>query len=200
MRVMIVGQKWLGAETLALCTRRGYEVAGVAAPSPQDRLALAGVEAGVPVVVAPLRLEPDLVPAGVDLLVCAHAHAFIPAATRLKTKLGAIGYHPSLLPRHRGRDAVRWAVHMGDRVTGGTVYWLDDKADGGAIAAQEWCWVRPEDTTDALWRRELGPMGLRLIEKVLADVNEGSVAAVPQDELLATWEPSWDRPNMKALC
>ena len=200
MRVMIIGQKWLAAEVLALCGQRGYEVAAVAAPSIQDRLAVAGVALGVPVVIAPKRLDPDLVPAGVDLLVCAHAHAFIPAATRLKVRLGAIGYHPSLLPLHRGRDAVRWALHMGDRISGGTVYWLDDKADGGPVAAQEWCWVRPEDTPDALWRRELGPMGLRLIEKVLGDLSEGKVVAAPQDELLATWEPSWDRPNMRVLC
>lgn len=199
MKVMIIGQKWLAAEVLALCGRRGYEVAAVAAPSDQDRLAVAATAMGIPVVVAPRRLDPEFVPVDVDLLICAHAHAFIPGATRLKARLGAIGYHPSLLPRHRGRDAVRWALHMADALTGGTVYWLDDRADGGPIAAQEWCWIRPEDTPDALWRRELGPMGLRLIEKVLVDLGAGNVVARPQDELLATWEPSWDRPNMGVL-
>lgn len=199
MRVMIIGQKWLAAEVLALCGRHGHEVAAVAVPSDQDRLAVAATAVGVPVVVAPRRLEPEAVPDGVDLLICAHAHAFIPAVARLKARLGAIGYHPSLLPRHRGRDAVRWVLHMGEPVTGGTVYWLDDRADGGPVAAQDWCWVRPEDTPDSLWRRELGPMGLRLLERVLLGLAEGRVVARPQDELLATWEPSWDRPSMGVL-
>lgn len=199
MKVMIIGQKWLAAEVLALCSRHGHEVVAVAAPSGQDRLAVAAAALGVPVVTAAGRLDPESVPDGVDLLICAHAHAFIPAAARLRARLGAIGYHPSLLPRHRGRDAVRWVLHMGEAVTGGTVYWLDDRADGGPVAAQEWCWVRPEDTPDSLWRRELGPMGLRLLERVLEDLAKGNVVARPQDELLATWEPSWDRPSMGVL-
>ena len=57
-----------------------------------------------------------------------------------------------------------------DRVAGGTVYWLDDLVDGGPIAAQDWCFVRPDDTPSTLWRRELFPMGLRLIDQVLGDL------------------------------
>jgi hypothetical protein len=40
----------------------------------------------------------------------------------------------------------------------------------------------------------LFPLGLRLISRVLADLSTGRKVAVPQDETLATWEPSWDRP------
>lgn len=44
----------------------------------------------------------------------------------------AVGYHPSLLPRYRGCNAVKWTVCFGDTVAGGTVYELDEKVDGGA--------------------------------------------------------------------
>jgi len=77
-------------------------------------------------------------PGGVDLILYAHSHDFIGAATRGKTRLGAMGYHPSLLPLHRGRDAVCWTLRMGDKVAGGSVYWLTDVVDGGPIAAQGW--------------------------------------------------------------
>ena len=89
-------------------------------------------------------------PAGVDVIVAAHSHDFISGRVRSRAKYGAIGYHPSLLPRHRGRDAIEWALRFGDPISGGTVYWLGETMDGGPIAAQDWCWVRRGDTAAAL--------------------------------------------------
>lgn len=190
MRVMIVGQKWLGAEALNLCLQRGYDVAAVSAPRLDDRLAALATAKGIPVCQVPGRLGADWVPEGVDLLLCAHAHVFITRQAREKTRLGALGYHPSLLPRHRGRDAIHWAIHMGDQITGGTAYWMDDGADTGPVAAQDWCWIRPGDTPEQLWRRDLAPMGVRLLGQVLGDIEGGKVLKLPQDAALATWEPA----------
>lgn len=191
MRLMIVGQKWLAAELPRLCLARGDDVAAVSAPRMDDRLAALASAEGIPVCQVPRRLTGEWVPAGVDVVLCAHAHVFVTAEARAKARFGALGYHPSLLPRHRGRDAVRWAIHMGDFLTGGTAYWLDDGADTGPIAAQDWCWIRPGDTPEALWRRELAPMGLRLFERVLGGLDAGTRWETPQDALVATWEPAF---------
>lgn len=198
MRVMIVGQKWLAAELLRLCLARGDDVAAVSAPRMDDRLAALATAEGIPVCQVPKRLTGEWVPAGVDVLLCANAHVFVTAEARGKARLGALGYHPSLLPRHRGRDAIRWALHMGDVVTGGTVYWLDDGADTGPIAAQDWCWVEPGDTPESLWRRVLGPMGLRLFDQVLAALDTGAVPRASQDTRMATWEPSFNAGKLAA--
>ena len=195
MRLMLVGQKWLGAEVLAMLLLRGHELASVAAPA-GDRLHAAAVAAGVPVGDPGRILSASWVPPGVELIVAAHAHCFINRDARGRARLGAIGYHPSLLPRHRGRDAVRWTIHMRDQVAGGTVYWMNDRADGGPIAAQAWCHVRADDTAEGLWRRDLGPMGLSLLGQVLDDVAAGRLVKRPQDESLATWEPAFDRPAL----
>ena len=127
---------------------------------------------------------------GTDLVVCAHAHCFVDGMARGRARLGAIGYHPSLLPRHRGRDAVEWAVRFGDPLTGGTVYQLDDGADTGPVLRQEWCWVRPGDDAATLWRRELAPMGRRLLGLVVADLAAGQAVPVAQREDVATFEPA----------
>lgn len=198
MRVMIVGQKWLAAELLRLCLARGDDVAAVSAPRMDDRLAALATAEGIPVCQVPGRLTGEWVPAGVDVLLCANAHVFVTAEARGKARLGALGYHPSLLPRHRGRDAIRWAFHMRDVVTGGTVYWLDDGADTGPIAAQDWCWVEPGDTPESLWRRALGPMGLRLFDQVLAALDTGAVPSASQDARMATWEPSFNPGKLAA--
>ena len=50
--------------------------------------------------------------------------------------LGAIGVHPSLLPRHRGPDPYFWAIESGDLETGVTAHRLEEEYDTGAILAQ----------------------------------------------------------------
>lgn len=196
MRVMLVGQQWLGAQTLAGLLRRGHEVTFVAAPR-DDRLADAAIAAGVHTADPGCLLPAGWVPEGTELIVAAHAHCFITAGARRRARLGAIGYHPSLLPRHRGRDAIRWAIHMREAITGGTVYWMTDKADAGPIIRQGWCHILPTDDPATLWRRELGPMGLRLLAAAVDEVASGAAPRLPQDEALATWEPAFKRPSLK---
>jgi len=137
--------------------------------------------------------------------VAAHCHTYLSAKTRAKAELGALGYHPSLLPRHRGRSAIEWALRFGEAVTGGSGFWLNDVVDGGPVAARDFCAVRPGDAARELWARELAPMGLRLFGRVFAELERGFVRAVPQDTALATWEPALDgvpplwRPDVPQL-
>jgi methionyl-tRNA formyltransferase len=204
MKILVSGQKHFGAAVFKLCQERGHEVVAVAAPALSsstattgeplpDHLRFAAEMARVPWIPSD-TLRADSVPRGTDLIIAAHSHAFLGRKTRNRTALGAIGYHPSLLPLHRGRDAVRWTIHFRERITGGTVFWLNDNVDSGPIAAQAHAFIRPGDTARTLWREVLFPLGLRLISRVLADLSTGRKVAVPQDETVATWEPSWDRP------
>jgi methionyl-tRNA formyltransferase len=194
MNVLLAGQKWFGAEVFAaLRALPGVSVRAVSAP-PDDRLARAAWAAGVEIIRAG-GLRAETMPAGVDLIVAAHSHDFIGERTRLRARFGGIGYHPSLLPLHRGRDAVRWAVRMRERVTGGSVYRLSNRMDGGDVLAQRHVFIRPDDTAEELWRRDLAPLGVELLAAVVARfAAEGYVHGRAQDEALATWEPSIDRP------
>jgi hypothetical protein len=56
--------------------------------------------------------------------------------------------------------------------------------------------IRPDDTPGELWRRELFPLGVRLFDRVLGS-GWNVEDEVPQDEALATWEPSWDRAPLR---
>lgn len=190
LKVMIAGRGWFAAECLAELNRTdGVIVAGAFAPGHADRLAAAADGAGIPCGYGH-RMTGSDIPPGCDLIIGAATHCFIDASARNACRLGAIGYHPSLLPRHRGRDAIKWALKMEDKVTGGSVYWMDDGADTGPIAAQDWCWIRPGDDAMTLWQRDLAPLGLRLIKKVVNDLLNGVVIAVKQPDELASWEPA----------
>lgn len=192
MKILLAGQKRFGRDTLEMLRATGHTVVTVACPvDPRDKLWISTQNLSLPVIPAG-TLTASTMPPGIDLIVCAHSHDFIGRRTRLTARWGAIGYHPSLLPLHRGRDAIRWAVTMRDRVTGGSVYWLNDTVDGGPIAAQDWCFIRPNDSAKELWARELAPMGLALLRRVVTDVDRGVIVRIPQDHTLATWEPSMD--------
>lgn len=198
LRVLVSGQRSFGAAAAQTVLDGGHELAGVVAPYESeagrpDRLRLLAERLDVPLAD---RLSVAAMPPGVDVILAAHSHAFVGRKSRGAARLASVGYHPSLLPLHRGRDAVRWAARDGDRVVGGSVYHLTDAVDGGPLAAQDYAIVRPGLTAEALWRDVLFPMGLRLITAVLADLAAGLVVSVDQDEAAATWEPSWERPPL----
>ena len=199
INIFITGQKYFGKLVYDMVKQERYNIVGVSAPSTYtgkyDRLYHTAVRDKV-VLVEAGKLNAESLPDNVDLIIAAHSHDFISKKTRLKTKFGAIGFHPSLLPLHRGRDAIYWSIKMNEKVTGGTVYWLTDNVDVGPIAAQDFCFIRSDDTASSLWRRELQSMGVRLFRKVLSDIQNGKIVMIPQEQELSTWEPSVERPPL----
>jgi glycine cleavage system regulatory protein/folate-dependent phosphoribosylglycinamide formyltransferase PurN len=170
----------------------GIEIPRVITPAADDRLALAAQAAGVPVLVLenPKYVPGSAIPEGTDLIVAAHTHARVSNEALARSRLGGIGYHPSLLPRHRGIAAVEWTILEGDPIAGGSVYHLADGWDAGAIAAQDWCFVVEGETARELWERALAPMGLELLTRVVRHARQyGELPARAQDERFATRAP-----------
>ena len=192
-KVFISGQKYFGEAVFMLCQRLGIEVAGVCCPLDDRYIGKAARRFGVPIIPAG-TLKAEKMPE-CDLGITAHSFDYIGKKTRYIPRLGWLGYHPSLLPRHRGRSAIEWALRMHDAITGGTVFWLNAGIDRGDIAYQDWCWVppeyclRPKESAGRLWREELCPMGLKLFETALQDLLNGVVKRKPQDARFSTFEP-----------
>lgn len=192
MRITLVGSKHFGVTTLDMLKTHKVEIAAVVIADAEDRLGAAAKAAGIPVIVQgnPKLVVASEIPEGTDLIVTAHSHARIGKDALAKAKLGGVGYHPSLLPRHRGIAAVEWTIKEGDPIAGGTVYHLADVMDGGAIAAQEWCFVKKGETARELWERALAPLGLKLLAEVVDyAVIHNSLPATYQDEQFATKAP-----------
>ena len=190
MKCALVGSRFFAASVFdALRQEEGITLSCVVAPSGDDRLALAARAAGVPLHVLkdPRNVPPEAIAEGTDLIIAAHTHARVSDGALARARLGGVGYHPSLLPRHRGIAAVEWTILEGDMVAGGSIYHLADGWDAGALAAQDWCFVAKGETARELWERALAPMGLALIRKVAQLARrEGALPAVPQDPRFAT--------------
>ena len=192
MKCTLVGSRYFGAAVLDALLKDGAEIARVVAPAADDRLAVAAQKAGIPVhVLANPKIVPgEAIAEGTDLIVAAHTHARVSNEALARSRLGGIGYHPSLLPRHRGIAAVEWTIMEGDPIAGGSVYHLADGWDAGAVAAQDWCFVGKGESARELWERALAPMGLELLKRVVRHAREhGSVPAFKQDERFATKAP-----------
>jgi methionyl-tRNA formyltransferase len=193
MKCALVGSRFFAASVFeALRHEEGIEFTSIVAPAADDRLALAARAAGIAVHVLE---NPKIVPGkaiaeGTDLIIAAHTHARVSDDALARSRLGGVGYHPSLLPRHRGIAAVEWTILEGDVIAGGSVYHLADGWDAGAIAAQDWCFVNKGETARELWERALAPMGIALLSKVVQIARaQGSVPATLQDPRFATRAP-----------
>jgi glycine cleavage system regulatory protein/methionyl-tRNA formyltransferase len=193
MQCVLAGSRYFGATVLeALRREAGVTFACVVVPAADDRLAVAAAKAGLPVhVLANPKIVPgEAIPDGTDLIVAAHTHARISDAALARSRLGGIGYHPSLLPRHRGIAAVEWTILEGDPIAGGSVYHLADGWDAGPIAAQDWCFVARGESARELWERALAPMGLDLLARVVRHARDhGELPAKTQDARFATRAP-----------
>ena len=197
VKITLVGSKWFGSAAFAVVVEEGATILRVVVPADDDRLANAARAAGVDVFAPP---NPKIIPAaaiatGTDLIITAHSHARVSREALARARLGGIGYHPSLLPRHRGIAAIEWTIKERDPIAGGSIYHLAERMDSGAIAAQEWCFVKKGESARELWERALAPMGLNLIRRVVRYAKEHDhLPAMPQDEQFATLAPLIEEP------
>jgi methionyl-tRNA formyltransferase len=193
MKCALVGSRFFAASVFeALRKEEGIEFTSIVAPAEDDRLAIAGRAAGIAVhVLANPKIVPgEAIAEGTELIIAAHTHARVSDDALARSRLGGIGYHPSLLPRHRGIAAVEWTILEGDPIAGGSVYHLADGWDAGAIAAQDWCFVKKGESARELWERALAPMGLALLSKVVHHARlQGKLPAEVQDPAFATRAP-----------
>jgi methionyl-tRNA formyltransferase len=192
MRITLVGSRHFGVTVFEMLRQHGVGVARVVVHDGEDRLAAAAKAASVefvvqadPKVVTAKEIAPDT-----DLIITAHSHARVSHEALAASRLGGVGYHPSLLPRHRGIAAVEWTVREGDPIAGGTIYHLADRMDAGAIVVQDWCFVKKNETARELWERALAPLGLKLLAQAIDHAKAfGNLPSIPQDEQFATKAP-----------
>jgi methionyl-tRNA formyltransferase len=103
---------------------------------------------------------------------------------------GVFGMHPTLLPRHRGRAAIPWAILSGLARTGVTLFEITDPtADSGAIVGQTVVDIAADETATTLFEK-LTVAHVMLIREVVPQILSHSAQRILQDPLRAS---SWPR-------
>lgn len=196
MRIVLFGQAAFGKDVFTALVEAGEEIVAVSTPragSRPDPLFEAAVERHIPVIETPaLRQdEPfkqylDLKP---DLLVFAFVTDIVRKRVLDAATYGAIQYHPSLLPAHRGRTAMNWAIMSGATTTGLTIFWVDEGIDTGPIILTREVEIGPDDSVGSIYFDRLYPMGVEALVEAVRLVREGTAPREEQDESIATYEP-----------
>jgi len=142
-----------------------------------------------------------------DLVVSWFWSRKLPERWLARGRLGAIGVHPSLLPRHRGPNPYFWAIDSGDAETGVSVHRLSAEYDQGDVLHAVAMGVGDRDA----WQlaRALDRPSLRALRDVVAAFARGEPPrGAPQDESLVTWAPEpegellrvdWSWPTERVL-
>ncbi len=99
---------------------------------------------------------------------------------------GIINLHPSLLPYYRGPSPIESAILHGDKETGISIMQLSVAMDAGPVYLQERVTLSGHETKPELYQK-LGELGAAKLLATLPGIIDGSVAAVPQDNSLATY-------------
>jgi methionyl-tRNA formyltransferase len=103
---------------------------------------------------------------------------------------GVFGMHPTLLPRHRGRAAIPWAILSGLARTGVTLFEIvDSTADSGAIVGQVVVEIAQGETAQTLYDR-VAEAHAQLVRELVPQLGRGSGPRIPQDASRAS---SWPK-------
>ncbi|NIH80862.1 methionyl-tRNA formyltransferase [Amycolatopsis viridis] len=141
------------------------------------------------------RLAPDL------LVVVGWTRLLGPELLSVPAR-GCVGFHASLLPRHRGRAPVNWAILRGETLTGNTMLFLDPGADTGDIIDQRPVRIRADDTCATVYER-VAAAGAQMLAEHLPALLAGTAPRRPQSpsegDLLPRRTPAmgildWNRP------
>ncbi len=211
MRIALIGQAQFGEAVFSALREAGEEIVAVSSiegtAERPDPLWAAAQAAGIPVFPTGRLKRASVLEqysaTSPDLCVMAFVTHILPEAVLFAPTHGSIQYHPSLLPRHRGRSAMHWAIRMGDATTGVTIFWTDKGIDTGPVLLQRACPVDPDDTVGSLYFDKMYPMGVEMLAESVRMVREGTALRLTQDESLATYEGpaddgnsaiAWERP------
>ena len=138
-----------------------------------------------------------------DLAVLAFVTVIIPERIIQLPRLGAICFHPSLLPRYRGGSAINWQIMRGEARGGLTIFWTDAGIDTGPILLQKEVSIGPDDTAGSLYFDKIFPLGIEAIDEAVRLIAEERAPRISQDESLASYDPlcrdphvaiDWSRP------
>jgi methionyl-tRNA formyltransferase len=127
------------------------------------------------------ELNPDLI--------CVTAYGkILPKELLELPPYGCINVHASLLPKYRGAAPINWAIVRGERETGVTTMLMDEGMDTGDMLLKLEIHIQDEDDAGSL-SEKLSHLGGELLLETIAQLKEGALNPIKQDESQASYAP-----------
>ena len=196
MRIIFFGTAEFAVESLKKLHKAGYEIAAVVTAT--DKPAGRGLKPQFsPVKKAALELDlPILQPSSLkdnnfiqtlknlspDLQVVV-AFRFLPRIVWEIPPKGTINLHSSYLPNYRGAAPINWVLINGEKYTGVTTFYINDKIDTGNIILRKKVEILPDDDAGTLHDR-LMTIGADVLVETVKLIEQGKATPIPQEELM----------------
>lgn len=124
----------------------------------------------------------------IEELSCIKADVFVVVAFRFLPKqvwqiAPSFNLHASLLPQYRGAAPIERCLMNGDKETGVTTFFLQDKIDTGDILLQKKVLIEDTDNNETL-RQKLADEGAAVVLDTLTMLNSEDVVTIKQDEII----------------
>ncbi|MCM4166560.1 Methionyl-tRNA formyltransferase [Arenibacter antarcticus] len=107
------------------------------------------------------------------------AFRMLPKAVWEIPNMGTFNLHASLLPDYRGAAPINWAIINGEKETGATTFFIDEKIDTGEILLQEKIQISEGDTAGSLHDR-LMELGAKLVIETVNKLIAGEISPKKQ--------------------
>lgn len=187
MRILFMGNNWVGWQVLQWLLEQGENIVGLVL-HPEDKrkysaelLALAG---DIPIFDGSSLRDPQTLDAiaalQADIGLSIYFGYILRAEFLSLFPAGCINLHPSLLPYNRGAHPNVWSI-VDQTPAGVTLHYIDAGVDTGAIIRQQEVPVEPIDTGATLYRK-LDQAALALFKAAWGDICAGRVTAVNQSQ------------------
>lgn len=118
---------------------------------------------------------------------------------------GSFNLHGSLLPKYRGAAPIQWSIINGEKETGVTTFFLEDKVDTGNVIIQEKIKIDDEDDFGSLHDKMM-IVGASVVSKTVDLIEKGNVVPAKQNDSVASPAPKitkeickidWERSDVE---
>lgn len=194
MKILFMGTPDFAAASLEKLCDEGFEICGVVTnPDRKKNRGMKIAESDVKKLAVRKNLQvfqPEKVKENTEFvqtikklnpsLICVIAYGkILPREILDIPKFGCINLHASLLPKYRGAAPIQWAVLNGDKTTGISTMYMNEKMDEGDIIFQEETEIEEYETTGELWEK-LKIQGSELLIKTIREIEKGTAPRIPQ--------------------
>src|SRR6187401_2956965 len=118
------------------------------------------------------------------------AFRMLPEAVWAMPAIGTFNLHASLLPQYRGAAPINWAIINGERETGVTTFFLQEKVDTGNIILQNQIDISGDDNAGTVYDKlkELGALTVYSTVNLI-ESSGGNLPLTKQNDNEATPAP-----------
>ena len=199
MKIVYLGNNWLGYQVLKWLKEQGEEIVGLVIHPDHNQKCVGEIRqvVGLPssrifygdelkkgeTVNAIRRLKADIaISVLFDYIIGGKLLTIFPQ--------GIINLHSSYLPYNRGQYPNVWSI-VEETPAGVTLHYIDEGIDTGDIIVQREVFIEPTDTGESLYHK-LERVALMLFQETWFLIRQGKETRQPQNNAIATYHKSKD--------